>query len=82
MKFVSIESARGFEIDQPIFVKYVETIGAGQADRFAMAKLVKEEKTKGGIVRTFEVATFTEEGKPPAIKPTLITNVVAVCVPK
>lgn len=51
MKWIDINSARGLEIDQPVFTKDAE-------GNFGYGRLIKEEKTIKGIVRTFETARF------------------------
>jgi len=70
MKFISIESAKGIEIDAPVLVKL--TTGD-----IKLAKLVKQEKTASGTTHTFEVAQFFNEDKP-AIEPLLYTTVTHV----
>lgn len=87
MKFIPIDSVRGLEIDQPVFVKYGD-------NQFGLGKLVKEEKTKAGIERTFELAIFDDhreelrkgmsknENKDSFGIPYLITHVTHVCIQK
>lgn len=71
MKFVNITSAK-IEIDQPVFTK-------NEKGEHGLGKLVSKTESSKETVWTFEVATFTEEGKPPSVKPTLVTDIVAVC---
>lgn len=74
MKFVNVDQVKGLEIDTPVFVLDGDTYGFG--------KLVKIEKTVKGTVRTFEIATFTEPGKPPSINPTTSITVSHVAIIK
>lgn len=75
MKFVSISQARGLNIDEPVFT-------INKSGKYGFGKLIKEEKTVDGITRTFEVATFAENGHPPSINPTLVTDITHVAVIK
>lgn len=71
MKFVNITSAK-IAIDQIMFTK-------NEKGEHGLGKLVSKTESSKETVWTFEVATFTEEGQPPAIKPTLVTDITMVC---
>lgn len=74
MRFISIDKARGLEIDKPVF-----TIDAEGNPGFGM--LVKEERTKAGVVRTFEMARLDcPVGEP--YNPLYVTNIVSVGIVK
>lgn len=78
MKFVDINSVRGLEIDQPVYTK------DSQGD-YGFGKLVKEEKTKAGIERTFEMALFQNEidiNSDGVVDQVLAKNITHVCIPK
>lgn len=73
MKWIPVEKARQLEIDKPVFVK-------ADNDFYGYGKLIKEEKTKVGIVRTFELAMFSED----VLKvnnPVLSTDITHVAIP-
>lgn len=74
MKFIPVNSARKLQIDQPVFT-------LNDKDEYGFGKLVKEEKTAKGVERTFELATFIDNGTPPQLKATLVTNITHVAVP-
>lgn len=74
MKFIPVNSSKKLQIDQPVFT-------LDDKQEYGFGKLVKEEKTAKGIERTFELATFTDNGTPPAVKATLVTNITHVAVP-
>lgn len=51
MKFIPVASAKGLDIDKPVFT-------LNDKGEYGLGRLVEERKTASGIVRTFEVATF------------------------
>lgn len=51
MKFIPIGSARKLKIDAPCYT--MDSKG-----EYGYGRMVKEEKTKEGITRTFEIAKF------------------------
>lgn len=71
MKWIPIDKARKLQIDEPVFTK-------DAAGYYHHCKLVKEEKTKEGVVRTFEVAQFHEGYLD---KPTTTTSITHVAIP-
>lgn len=73
MKFVSVDSARGLKIEEPVFTK-------NENGEYGLGRMIKEEKTTAGVTRTFEVATFAENGHPPSINPTTVTNITHVAI--
>jgi hypothetical protein len=74
MKFIPIDSARGLEIDQPVFVK--------NEDGYGYARLVEESKTAKGIRRVFEMAVFYNPGSSAPVKQHFLDNITHVCIPK
>lgn len=75
MKFVNVEQAKGLEINTPAFI--LDADGS-----YGIGRLVKMEQTVKGTVRTFEIATFVDPGKPPSINPTVSTTITHVAVIK
>lgn len=70
MKWIPIDKARKLQIDVPVFTK-------DAAGFFHHGKLIKEEKTKAGIERTFEIAQFHEGF---AERPILASNITHVAI--
>lgn len=73
MKFIEVSKSKSLQIDTPVFTK-------NDKGEYGYGKLIKQEKTAAGTVHTFEVATFAGD-QPPAVKATLVANIVAICVP-
>lgn len=52
MKWTPIQKAKGLEFGKEVFLKDETT------SKFYIGRLIKEEKTQSGTVKTFEVAGF------------------------
>lgn len=71
MKWIEINATRKLKIDDPVFIKNSE-------GKFGMGVLIKEEKTKTGIVRTFEECVLVSDGYR---EPQIVTNITHICKP-
>lgn len=52
MKWIEISKAKGIQFNKPVFLKD-ETSG-----NYYLGKMIKEEKTAAGLIKTFECAAF------------------------
>lgn len=75
MKFVSVTQAKGIEIHKPVYT-------LNDKGEYGLGRLISRSETAKGTELSFEVATFTEEGQPPAIKATVVSNITHVSVIK
>lgn len=85
MKFIEVGKARSLKFNTPVFVRIDNDLAP------AVGRMLKVEHTAQGVIRTFEVAGFSEDwnadGKMSRtddgilLEPFTTTKVTHVCIP-